>query len=80
MRPCGRTKRDRADQFSRRMHKEAPLTKQQKEEIRRGNMLERDQFDVGHLGNFSRSFPNPDNVSAFLEPLSQGIRVGRNCK
>jgi len=47
---CRRTKRDRADQFSRRMHKEAPLTKQQKEEIRQRNMAERDIYDAKHLG------------------------------
>jgi len=42
------------------MHKEAPLTKGQKEEIRQKNMRERDQFDTKNLGNFRMSFPNPN--------------------
>ena len=58
-----RTKKERADQFSRRMHKEAPLTKHQKEEIRQKNMRERDQFDCQNLGGYFRSLPNPDTVS-----------------
>ena len=45
------------------MHKEAPLTKQQKEEIKYKNMQDRDDFDCANLGGFRRSFPNPDNVS-----------------
>ena len=45
------------------MHKEAPLTKQQKEEIKQRNMLDRDRFDSQNLGGFRRSYPNPDSVS-----------------
>ena len=45
------------------MHKEAPLTKTQKEEIKQRNMAERDRFDLANLGGFRRSYPNPDNVS-----------------
>ena len=68
-----RTKRERADQFSRRMHKEAPLTKNQKEDIRHRNMHDRDIFDCNNLGGFRRSFPTPNCVSiVFL------IRSGLN--
>lgn len=56
-----KTKRERADQFSRRMHKEAPLTKLQKEEIKQKNMQDRDRFDCSNLGGFRRSYPNPDS-------------------
>jgi len=45
------------------MHKEAPLTKQQKEEIKQRNMRERDIFDKNNLGQYRRAFPNPDSVS-----------------
>lgn len=45
------------------MHKEAPLTKQQKEDVKRQNMRERDQYDRNNLGNYNRSLPNPDTVS-----------------
>lgn len=46
------------------MHKEAPLTKYQKEEIKLRNMQDRDHFDCENLGGFRRSFPNPDSVSS----------------
>jgi hypothetical protein len=45
------------------MHKEAPLTKAQKEEMREANMRTRDMFEYGNLGNFRKSFPNNDHVS-----------------
>ena len=45
------------------MHKEAPLTKHQKEDIRARNMADRDAFDSANLGGFRRSFPNPNCVS-----------------
>ena len=45
------------------MHKEAPLTKQQKEDMRLQNMRDRDQYDLRNLGNFRMSFPNPNPVS-----------------
>ena len=45
------------------MHKEAPMTKAQKEDIRAKNMYERDLWDQDNLGNFRRSYPHPDCVS-----------------
>ena len=45
------------------MHKEAPLTKTQKEDIRARNMHDRDIFDANNLGGFRRSFPNENCVS-----------------
>ena len=42
------------------MHKEAPLTKNQKEEIRQRKMHERDIYDCNNLGKYRRSFPNPN--------------------
>jgi len=44
------------------MHKEAPLTKMQKEELRDKNMRERDIFEENNLGGFRKSFPNNDPV------------------
>jgi len=44
------------------MHKEAPLNKQQKEELRARNMKERDAFESKNLGGFRKSFPNDDPV------------------
>mgnify|MGYP003351672080 CR=1 FL=1 len=37
-----KAKRDRAEQFAKRMHKEAPMSKQQKEDIRIKHMKQRD--------------------------------------
>ena len=48
------------------MHKEAPLTKNQKEDIRHRNMHDRDNFDCNNLGGFRRSFPTPNCVSIVL--------------
>ena len=44
------------------MHKEAPLTKIQKEELRNRNMRERDAYESKNLGGFRKSFPNDDPV------------------
>lgn len=46
------------------MHKEAALTKLQKEEIKGRNMIQRDNFEGQNLGGFRKSFPNNDPVSA----------------
>ena len=40
-----RTKNERAEQFSKRMHKEGQLTKAQKDEIRAKNMAQRDIYE-----------------------------------
>jgi len=45
------------------MHKEAALTKAQKEETRENNMRNRDIFEYNNLGNFRKSYPNNDYVS-----------------
>lgn len=44
------------------MHKDAPLTKAQKEEIRTKHMKARDEWDLAHLGNYHRVFPNENPV------------------
>ena len=46
------------------------MTKQQKEEIKQRNMLDRDRFDSQNLGGFRRSFPNPDSVSDFVRQFT----------
>jgi len=48
------------------MHKEAPLTKQQKEELRSKNMRERDAYESKNLGGFRKSFPNDDPVNTSI--------------
>jgi hypothetical protein len=48
------------------MHKEAPMTKQQKEDSRLNSMFDRDKFDEAHLGNFRRCYPHPEAVSEFI--------------
>jgi hypothetical protein len=58
-----RTKVDRAEQISKRMTKEAPLTKAQKDLIRARNMTERDKYDMNNLGSYTRAFPSSDPVS-----------------
>ena len=45
------------------MHKEAALTKLQKEEIKEKNMHVRDNFESQNLGGFRKSYPNNDPVS-----------------
>ena len=58
-----RTKNDRAEQFSKRMHREQALTKIQKEDLREKHMRERDQYEEKNLGNFTRAYPSHDSVS-----------------
>lgn len=48
------------------MHKEAPLTKNQKESIKYKNMRERDAFDRANLRGYRQSYPHPDAVSKIL--------------
>ena len=60
------------------MHKEAPLTKQQKEEVRAKNMRERDAFESKNLGGFRKSFPNDDPVKTSI--LNVFSRYNKNMK
>jgi len=55
-----KTKQDRAEQFSRRMHKDGQLTKQMRDEIRQQNQEERDRYEIANLGGFRRCFPSED--------------------
>lgn len=50
------------------MHKEAPLTKNQKEQIKYKNMRERDAFDRANLRGYRQSYPHPDAVSIINPP------------
>jgi len=44
------------------MHRETALTKAQKDEIRERNMRVRDEYEINHLGNFTRAYPSNDCV------------------
>lgn len=53
-----KTKNERAEQFSKRMHKEGCLTKAEKDAIRAKNMINRDRWEDNNLGGFNRVYPN----------------------
>lgn len=57
-----RTKNERAEQFSKRMHKEGCLTKAEKDAIRAKNMINRDRWEDNNLGGFNRVYPNESYV------------------
>lgn len=44
------------------MHKEAALTKVQKDELKERNMHQRDAFESQNLRGFRKSYPNNDPV------------------
>ena len=58
-----RTKSERAEQFSKRMHKDGTLTKAEKDAIKAKNMISRDRWEENNLGNFRRVFPHESYVS-----------------
>lgn len=53
-----KVKTERAEQFSKRMHKDLGLSSKQKQDIKQKHMQLRDAFEAAHPGNFKRVFPS----------------------
>ena len=56
-----RIKKEKEEDFKKRVLGQKGLTKLQKEKIRKQNLEERDKFDLENLGNFKRAYPIIDN-------------------
>ena len=69
-----RLKKEKSEGFNRRVMGEKKPDKYEREQIRRRNQQQRDDFDFSHLGNYKVTYPvldNPDKAKKFEMFLEQ---------
>eukprot|EP00347_Sterkiella_histriomuscorum_P017972 403347271 len=71
-------KKEKAEQFNRRVLGEKGLDKFQKEQLRKQNQKERDEFDLDNLGQFKQVYPvleDPQKAAKFDQFLEQARMI-----